>query len=159
MTLPRLGKKDMVGSRKAVASGNFTRGYNLSTTGPPVSPTPGWVYLHPSHVDGGRTRALRNAQVRIHVAGEALGIYRRLRFCSHLDKSVVGLDWDSWLALGGQRGDSDLELEVVPSWNLRGLAGMDHPDPTVKVAVKIALVSLLLGLISVGLGVLGVVVD
>lgn len=63
---------------------------------------------------------------------------------------LINIDWDGWLALSSDddtRADLVLTIEPVRVWDYWRL-GWTHPDPAVRTAWVIALISLGLGILS-----------
>ena len=87
-------------------------------------------------------------------------VYRVLRFSANL-KSAAGetaeivLDYPAWLDLHGRAEDVDGPLEVCiePAkwWEAPRLA-VSHPDPSIRLAGWLAVLSVFLGVVSVLLG-------
>lgn len=89
-------------------------------------------------------------------------VYRILRFSPNLrgvvtagDPAEIVLDWPAWLDLHGRAEDVDrpLEIDIVAArwWEYPRLA-VSHPDPTVRLAGAISILSFVLGVVSVILG-------
>jgi hypothetical protein len=83
-----------------------------------------------------------------------------VRFSTQLEGSPaagtgqVVVDWGGWLDLFGRADDVDqpLKLKVSPaSWLAFPRFALAHPDPTIKLAGLLALLSLGLGILSVAL--------
>lgn len=91
------------------------------------------------------------------IKGPGGSVYRILRFSPNLrwenPTSEIVIDWQGWLDLNGRAedvtGPAELEILNVRWWKTPVLA-VAHPDPAVRMAG-------VLGLISIGLGVLSVV--
>jgi hypothetical protein len=87
-------------------------------------------------------------------------VHRVLRFSAKLraPKKTTGeivLDWVGWLDLNGrdENVDEPLKLRISPvAWWRTPLMAKAYPDPTVRLAA-------MLGLISVGLGILSLVLS
>lgn len=95
-------------------------------------------------------------------------IYRRLRGASALgapglDKTAMELDYDSRLELGihgdwRSNGFIDCDVQVSRAPARAYLAAhWNHPMPAYRVPLRISLVSLVLGLIGIGMGVASLV--
>lgn len=67
----------------------------------------------------------------------------------------IVLDWPAWLDLHGRAEDVDrpLEIDIAAArwWEYPRLA-ISHPDPTVRLAGAISILSFALGVVSVILG-------
>lgn len=86
--------------------------------------------------------------------------YRVLRFSPRLRSKGDGapevvLDWAAWIDLNGRDenvgGPAEIAIQEARWWAYPKLA-TTHPEPSYRLASWIALVSLGLGLLSVGLG-------
>ena len=95
-------------------------------------------------------------------------VYRILRFSGNLKRDKASssgeivIDWPGWLELHdfSENVDPPLTLEIkdVPKWQLWRLA-LSHPDPTYRLAGILGLVSIGLGILSVGLALLPLFLD
>jgi hypothetical protein len=85
-------------------------------------------------------------------------VFRALRFSPNLQgtrekrEGDIVIDWPAWIHLSGQ-GDEDAEvlsLRIRPATLMERLvlAGIRHPDPTMRLSFGLALLSLGLGLVS-----------
>jgi hypothetical protein len=91
------------------------------------------------------------------IAGPGGAIFRILRFSPSLNGSVetkrgeIVIDWPGWLDLLGHAENVDIPapLEISPAsrWKFARLA-VSHPDPVYRMAGSLALLSLLLGVLS-----------
>jgi hypothetical protein len=97
------------------------------------------------------------------ITSEHGSIYRVLRFSAELPGSPLAgtgeivLDWDGWLYLHGRADDVDKPLELTVSaarWWAFPQFALAHPDPTIRLAGLLALLSVALGLLSIVLTVL-----
>ena len=89
-------------------------------------------------------------------------IFRILRFSASLEGSPnsgtgqIGVDWPGWLDLFGRAenvdGPIELEFSEAHWWQFPRLA-VSHPDPTVRLAGLLGLLSVVLGILSVILAV------
>ncbi|HBQ8682557.1 hypothetical protein [Pseudomonas aeruginosa] len=87
-------------------------------------------------------------------------VYRVLRFSANLrgapgSTGDIVLDWPAWLDLFAREENVDgpIEITITPAkwWEYPRLA-ISHPDPAVRLAGWISIVSLILGALSVVLG-------
>ncbi|MDE2335848.1 MAG: hypothetical protein KGL10_00895 [Alphaproteobacteria bacterium] len=84
-------------------------------------------------------------------------IYRILRFSANLpgspslEQGDIVLDWLGWIDLFDRaeevEGPIELEISEAKWWNWQTLA-VSHPDPSMKLAARIALLSFWLGILS-----------
>lgn len=92
-------------------------------------------------------------------------VYRILRFAPNLHGSLndekhkdILLDWVGWIDLCGRHDDVEipLQLQIRKSnlWERFICAGLSHPDPAYSLSTKLALISVLLGLLSVIIAIL-----
>lgn len=92
--------------------------------------------------------------------------YRVLRFGGNLAGSEnagqwdMVIDWPAWLELSGHAEDIpdalEIELSRTSLWRSPQLA-FSHPDPTIRLASGLGLLSFALGLLSLVLAVVGIV--
>lgn len=86
-------------------------------------------------------------------------IYRVLRFAGNLkgtvrndDTKEILLDWIGWIDLCNRDEEVDVELKLkispISFWKYIS-AGLHHPEPSFKLSVILACISLFLGLLSV----------
>ena len=89
-------------------------------------------------------------------------VYRILRFSPRLKGGKVGgdsevvLDWAAWIELNGRDEAADMPMELTVSkarFYQYPFLALRHQDPSYRLASGIAMVSLLLGAVSVALGV------
>lgn len=93
------------------------------------------------------------------IKSENGNVFRILRFSPNLrgapDREEPGeivLDWPAWLDLYGRADDVDepLELDITPvGWWAYPKMALAHPDPTVRLAGELGLLSAALGILSV----------
>lgn len=84
--------------------------------------------------------------------------YRVLRFSPNLAAPAADhpgklvLDWPAWLELNGYADDvsTPLQLTITKAslWHLPQVAA-SHPDPTVRISSELALISVVLGILSI----------
>ena len=91
---------------------------------------------------------------------ESGAIFRVIRFSANLTCTPSGpgqivIDWPGWLDLFGREENVDgpVEISISPArwWEYPRLA-ISHPDPAMRLAGWISLLSLLLGIVSIALG-------
>lgn len=92
--------------------------------------------------------------------------YRVLRFSGNLSGSQKSnqwemvIDWPAWLELSGYAEDVpdalEIELTRTSIWRSPQLA-FSHPDPTIRLATGLGVLSLLLGLLSLALATIAIV--
>ena len=88
-------------------------------------------------------------------------IYRVLRFSAKLQGTLGGqgemvIDYPGWLDLIGRAEDSNItaEIDIVPArWWQAGALAVSHPDPSIRLAGWLAMLSVALGSVSILLGV------
>jgi hypothetical protein len=98
------------------------------------------------------------------IKSEHKKIYRVLRFAPKLHGSLkddnhkeILLDWVGWIDLCGK--DEEVEIPLIlritksTLWERLICAGLNHPEPTYRISSKLALISVILGLLSVILAV------
>ena len=88
-------------------------------------------------------------------------VHRILRFSGNLkadaakSEGTIIIDWPAWLELHGYADDAKepltLEIERASPWRFWALVSA-HPDPTYRLAAKLGLASVILGLLSLVLG-------
>ncbi len=90
-------------------------------------------------------------------------IYRVLRFAPHLHGTVnnkeqkdIVLDWVGWIDLCGRDEEVDISLDLKISktriWEVL-FAGLMHPEPSYRLSTLLALLSVILGLLSLFLAI------
>jgi len=93
------------------------------------------------------------------IKSEKATIYRVLRYSPQLEGTLknnqtkeIILDWDGWIELCGFEKDVDisliLEIKKAKWWELIR-AGRMHPEPSYRLSTNLALLSVILGLLSV----------
>lgn len=117
----------------------------------------GWFVISHRWVEGKKNRRLTHGKWHKIISNEDI-IYRILRYSINLkgsnrtNKGVIVLDWIGWIDLHGREEDVDhpinLEIKTVKWWELPK-CGLSHPDPAYRLATRMAIVSILLGIISV----------
>jgi hypothetical protein len=116
----------------------------------------GWFVI--SHRWLPQTSARRHAHGRWYqIKSSHCTVFRVLRFSPNL-KGAPGqptgeivIDWGAWLDLHDRAEDVDkeIELEFAPAnWCHWPRLAVSHPDPSIRLAGYIAVVSLLLGIVS-----------
>lgn len=116
----------------------------------------GWFVI--SHRWISETADRRRAHGRwFRIRSAHCAVFRVLRFSPNLKGSPAQssgdmvIDWSAWLDLHDRVEDVDqpIELEISPArwWHWPRLA-VSHPDPSMRLAGYIAVVSLVLGLVS-----------
>lgn len=95
----------------------------------------------------------------IKIKSDDATIYRVLRFSANIKGKIAGdgamdilLDWAGWLDLCGRVEDEIQELTLtISNTNIfeRIYAGLTHPEPTIKISMKLAIISVALGLTSI----------
>lgn len=90
-------------------------------------------------------------------------IYRTLRFSADAitedpECSPLYLDYDGWLKLDGYRSDASPKIEnvtITQCTKIRSLGAiLTYPDPVQRLIGWVSLISVIVGLISLGLGLL-----
>lgn len=92
--------------------------------------------------------------------------YRVLRFSGNLsgsqktDQWDLVIDWPAWLELSSHAEDVPVSLEIeltrTSIWRSPQLA-FSHPDPTIRLATGLGVLSFGLGILSLALAVVGIV--
>lgn len=141
-------------------SGSFTR-VSPAAFAEKIGIPAGWFVISHRWLDEKKTRRLQHGKwFRLSSAENA--VYRVLRFSPRLagapgKSGEIVIDYEAWLDLFGRTEDVDgplsLEIRVARWWELPRLA-TSHPDPAIRLAGWIALLSLVLGIVSVVLAVL-----
>lgn len=86
-------------------------------------------------------------------------IYRVLRFAANLhgttnndEQKDIILDWVGWIDLCGRDEDVEIPLKLKISksnlWQKYICAGLNHPEPSYQLSSILALISVILGLLS-----------
>jgi hypothetical protein len=92
------------------------------------------------------------------ITSEYGSVYRILRYSVNLKGSASGaegdmvLDWMGWIDLWGRDEDVDRRLALVvrgAHWWELPLCGLTHPDPSYRLATVLAVLSVVLGIVSV----------
>lgn len=141
--------------------GNFKR--LTSADNPAVeSVPPGWFAVSHRWIDGkGERRKLHGRWFRI--ASESGSCFRVLKMVASLRgtkgaaEGDICLDWGAWLNLDGyaENTSGELPLRISPAtWLDMPAIAMSHPDPGYRISAKLALLSVLLGLLSLGIALL-----
>lgn len=123
---------------------------------------PGWFTISHRYMPDKPARRFAHGRWYAITSGNAT-IYRILRFSPKLRGSPndsagqILLDWPGWLDLHGRAEDVDAPLELTftaaTRWQYPKLA-LAHPDPTVRLAGELGLLSAVLGVLSILLAVL-----
>ena len=118
----------------------------------------GWFVIRWQHVqDKAKRRRMYGKWYRISCNGRH--VYRAIRFAANLEKKHIILDWMGWIELQREdepaESDGVLDLEIRPASRWGHLRAVwQHPDPTHRLAGRMALLSLGLGVLSVAIALL-----
>lgn len=134
----------------------WTSDYSSKNEGRKMSPLrSGWFSISHKFIDMPERKKYRGHWFKISSDYGSCFRVLRMDMLIHKDKAdnvdFIHIDWDGWLALTpDQKSKTDLDLTIKPIkiWDYWRL-GSSHPDPAVRIAWVIALISLVLGVISV----------
>jgi hypothetical protein len=138
--------------------GTFTR-VSPAEFAEKIGIAPGWFVISHRWMGEKKARRLQHGKW-FKIAGTEDSVYRVLRFSANLS-GILGkpgqivIDYSAWLDLFGrtENVDGPLELQISAArwWEAPRLA-TSHPDPSIRLAGWIAVLSFALGIISLVLG-------
>lgn len=140
-------------------SGNFTR-LSPSEFAEKIGISAGWFVISHRWIDEKSVRRRQHGKW-FRISSESNSVYRVLRFSPRLagapgKPGEIVIDYEAWLDLFNRTedvgGPLNLNIRVARWWELPRLA-TSHPDPAIRLAGWIAVLSFALGIISVGLAV------
>ena len=135
---------------------NFSR-LSPGTSRVKLNVIPGWFVISHRFIETKSDRRKSHGQWFKITSGD-ISIFRIMQFSANLSGSIneesgkIVLDWSGWLALSNFNDvtPDTIELEITKAkWYHLPYLMTAHPDPSMKLAGKIALFSLMLGIFSI----------